>query len=66
MTLLYGFVFFSHQLGGFSGIWLEDWLYAISGNYDGIWIAGIILGLLAAWLHWSIKEQDHTQQLFTS
>lgn len=63
MTLLYGFVFFSHQMGSFSGIWLGGWLYEHFASYDGIWIAGIILGAVAAGLHWPIQETDHTQHL---
>ena len=63
MTFLYGFVFFSHQLGSFSGIWLGGWLYEHQGDYNGIWIAGIILGIVAAWLHWPIDESDHQRRL---
>ena len=36
MTLLYGIVFFSHQVGSFTGIWLGGWLYENSGSYDGV------------------------------
>ena len=63
MTFLYGFVFLSHQLGSFSGVWLGGWLYETYGTYDGIWFAGIALGLVAAWLHWPIEERDHAAQL---
>jgi len=63
MTFLYGFVFFSHQVGSFSGVWLGGWLYQNFGHYNGIWIAGVILGVVAAWLHWPIKEQTHKAQL---
>lgn len=58
MTFLYGVVFFSHQVGSFSGVWLGGWLYKNYQSYDGIWIAGIVLGLIAAWLHWPIEEKD--------
>ncbi|MFC3852195.1 MFS transporter [Salinispirillum marinum] len=63
MTLLYGIVFLSHQIGSFSGIWLGGWLYARFGNYDGVWLAGIVLGALAAALHWPIKESDEQARL---
>ncbi len=63
MTLLYGIVFFSHQVGSFTGIWLGGWLYENSGSYDGVWIAGIILGLIAAGLHWVITEKDYSDRL---
>ena len=63
MTFLYGIVFFSHQLGSASGVWLGGYLYERYGNYDGIWIAGIALGVLAALLHWPIQERDHRAAL---
>lgn len=63
MTLLYGIVFFSHQVGSFTGVWLGGWLYENTGSYDGVWIAGIILGLVAAALHWAITEQDYSDRL---
>lgn len=65
MTFLYGFVFFSHQLGSFSGVWLGGFLYEMFGNYLGIWVAGLILGLVAAVLHWPIREHSHLQRLQT-
>ena len=66
MTFLYGIVFFSHQLGSFSGIWLGGKLYEIYGNYDGIWYTGMALGVLAALLHWPIQEKPYTEQLATA
>ena len=63
MTLLYGIVFFSHQVGSFTGIWLGGRLYEDSGSYDGVWIAGIFLGLIAAGLHWVITEKDYSDRL---
>ena len=63
MTFLYGIVFLSHQLGSFSGVWLGGKLYEIYGNYDGIWLIGIALGLLAAILHWPIDERDYSARL---
>lgn len=66
MTFLYGFVFFSHQMGSFSGVWLGGYLYEMTGNYQGIWIAGIILGLIAAALHWPIREHNQSARLQTA
>ena len=63
MTFLYGVVFLSHQLGSFSGVWLGGWLYETYGTYNGIWICGIILGIVAALLHWPIDEKDHVVKL---
>ena len=57
MALLYGVVFLSHQVGSFTGIWLGGWLYDNTGSYDAIWWCGIALGVVAALLHWPIREQ---------
>ena len=63
MSFLYGIVFLSHQLGSFIGVWLGGWWYQNYGNYDGIWVAGIILGIAAALLHWPINESDYSARL---
>ncbi|EFO34399.1 major facilitator transporter [Roseibium sp. TrichSKD4] len=57
MATLFGFVFFSHQVGSFLGVWLGGKLYDETGSYDAIWWVGIALGLFAAVVHWPIKEQ---------
>lgn len=63
MTFLYGLVFLSHQLGGFSGIWLGGYLYNNFGSYEYIWMAGIALAIVAALLHWPIDERSHIERL---
>ena len=57
MATLFGIVFFSHQLGSFTGVWLGGWLYDKTGSYDPIWWAGVALGLLAALIHIPIDER---------
>lgn len=57
LATLFGIVFFSHQLGSFSGIWLGGYLYDTTGTYDTVWWAGVVLGLLAAVLHLPINER---------
>lgn len=57
MATLFGIVFFSHQLGSFSGVWLGGYLYDRIGTYDPVWWAGIALGLLAALIHMPINER---------
>ena len=56
MGTLYGIVFFSHQLGGFLGVWLGGALYDIYGNYTIVWWVGIGVGALSAILHLPIRE----------
>ena len=50
-------VFLSHQLGSFLGVWLGGWLYDNTGSYDGVWWAGVALGLAAALIHLPIDER---------
>ena len=57
MALLYGIVFLGHQIGSFSGVWLGGWLYDRGGSYDMVWWLGVVFGVMAAIVHWPIKEQ---------
>ena len=57
MATLFGGVFFSHQLGAFVGVWWGGIAFDTTGSYDQVWIASIILGLLAAALHMPINEK---------
>ncbi len=56
MATLFGFVFLSHQIGSFLGVWLGGKIYDETGSYDAIWWCGIVLGLFAAVIHWPIQE----------
>ena len=57
LATLFGVVFLSHQLGSFLGVWLGGWLYDATGSYDGVWWAGVVLGLAAALIHLPIDER---------
>jgi MFS family permease len=57
MSMLWGIVFFSHQLGSFAGGWGAGRLYDIQGNYDLMWWISVGLGVFAALIHWFIREQ---------
>lgn len=57
LSMLYGIVFFSHQVGSFMGAWLGGIIYDIYKSYDYMWMLCIALGLLAAALHFPIKER---------
>jgi len=56
MAMLFGFVFFSHQIGSFLGAWLGGKLYDLYGGYDVVWWLGVGLGLAAAIVHLPIRE----------
>ncbi len=57
MATLYGFVFLSHQVGSFLGVWLGGKLYDIYGSYDIVWWMSVALGVFAALINLPIKEQ---------
>jgi MFS family permease len=57
MSMLYGIVFFSHQLGSFLGGWGAGRIYDIRGNYDLMWQVSVGLGIAAALIHWLIRER---------
>jgi MFS family permease len=57
MSMLWGIVFFSHQLGSFLGGWGAGRLYDIQGNYDLIWWVSVGLGVLASIIHFAIRER---------
>ncbi len=56
MSMLFGFVFLSHQVGGFLGAWLGGYMFDIFGSYEAMWWISVILGLMAAALHFAIRE----------
>ena len=57
MATLYGFVFLSHQIGSFLGVWLGGRFYDQFGNYDIIWWASIALGIASGLVHLPIREK---------
>lgn len=57
MATLFGIVFFSHQVGGFLGVWLGGRLFDATGSYDMVWWISIGLGVFAAIVHWPIDER---------
>ncbi|MDD5332198.1 MAG: MFS transporter [Rhodoferax sp.] len=56
LSMLSGFVFFSHQIGSFMGVWLGGYLYDRTGSYNLVWYIAIVLGVLAALVNLPIKE----------
>lgn len=56
MGTLYGFVFLSHQLGSFLGVWLGGALYDATGDYTLVWWIGVAVGAFSALIHLPIRE----------
>ena len=57
MGTLFGFVFLSHQMGSFVGVWLGGFVFDRYGNYDHIWHLAIALGVLSAIAHMLVQER---------
>ena len=58
LSMLYGIVFLSHQIGSFMGAWIGGWLYDTTHSYDLLWWAAVAIAVLAAVLHLPIREQS--------
>ena len=56
MSMLFGIVFFSHQVGSFLGSWLGGKFFDAYGSYDIMWWSCVLLGFLSALIHMPIKE----------
>lgn len=57
LSMLGGFVFLSHQVGSFLGVWLGGRLYDATGSYDVVWWIAVALGVAAALVNLPIREQ---------
>ncbi len=57
LATLFGFAFFSHQVGGFLGVWLGGVLFERTGSYDVIWWGSVILGVVSAIINLPIVEK---------
>jgi len=56
LSMLSGFVFFSHQIGSFLGVWLGGYLYDTTGSYDIVWYMAIVLGVAAGLINLPVRE----------
>src|SRR5437588_3863930 len=57
LATLYGFAFFSHQVGGFLGAWMGGLLYERTGSYDIVWWLAVAFGILSAVINLPIEEK---------
>jgi predicted MFS family arabinose efflux permease len=57
LAMLYGFAFFSHQVGSFFGVWLGGVVFERTGNYDLIWWLSVALGIASAVINLPIVEK---------
>jgi MFS family permease len=57
LAMLFGFAFFSHQVGGFLGVWLGGIAFERTGSYDLVWWLAVLFGLLSAVINLPIVEK---------
>jgi MFS family permease len=57
LAMLAGFAFFSHQVGGFLGVWLGGLAYERTGSYDVVWWLSILFGVMSALVNLPIVEK---------
>jgi MFS family permease len=57
LSMLGGFVFLSHQIGSFLGVWLGGKLYDTTGSYNVVWWIAVALGVFAAIINLPVKER---------
>ncbi|MCK0198028.1 MFS transporter [Ancylobacter sp. 6x-1] len=57
LAMLYGFAFFSHQVGGFLGVWLGGLLYERLGSYDLVWWLSVALSVASGLINLPIIER---------
>ena len=61
LATLAGLAFFSHQVGGFLGVWLGGVVFERTGSYDAVWWLSILFGLLSAVINLPIVEEPVTR-----
>jgi predicted MFS family arabinose efflux permease len=56
LSMLGGFIFLSHQVGSFMGVWLGGYMYDRFGSYDLVWYFAIALGVFSAAVNLLVRE----------
>ena len=57
LAMLFGFAFFSHQVGGFLGVWLGGFVFDTYGSYNPVWWLSIFFGVMSALINLPISER---------
>src|SRR3981189_3806206 len=57
LSMLFGFAFFSHQVGGFLGVLLGGFAFERAGSYDSVWWLSVLFGVLSALINLPIVEK---------
>ena len=57
LAMLFGFAFFSHQVGGFLGVLLGGYVFDTYGSYNPVWWLSVFFGVMSAIINLPIVEQ---------
>jgi len=57
LAMLFGFAFFSHQVGGFLGVLLGGIVFEATGSYNPVWWLSVMFGVLSALINLPIVEK---------
>jgi MFS family permease len=57
LAMLFGFAFFSHQVGGFLGVLLGGYAYEHTHSYNSVWWLSVLFGVLSAVINLPIVEK---------
>jgi len=57
LAMLFGFAFFSHQVGGFLGVLLGGYAFEHTHSYDSVWWLSVLFGVLSAVINLPIVEK---------
>src|SRR5262245_48859816 len=57
LAMLFGVAFFSHQVGGFLGVYLGGVLFTQTNSYDVVWWLGVLFGVISALINLPIVEK---------
>ena len=61
LATIFGMVFVSHQIGGFTGAFLGGIIFDRTGSYDLMWVIGILAAVFAAVIHMPMRDGPRTQ-----
>ncbi len=57
LAMLFGFAFFSHQVGGFLGVLLGGYAFEHTHSYNPVWWLSVLFGVLSAVINLPIVEK---------
>ena len=61
LATIFGMVFVSHQIGGFTGAFLGGIIFDRTGSYDLMWVIGILASVFAALIHIPLRDGPRAQ-----